>query len=73
MCPGSLTSVTDPEELNSYLSRNVSSILSITAGVLQLLPQRPGLRRSVVNISSPFALQDCLPGCCTVQGRLPER
>ncbi|XP_072289397.1 sepiapterin reductase b [Eucyclogobius newberryi] len=46
---------TDPAEVNSYISFNVSSALALTAGVLQAFPQRPGLRRTVVNVSSVFA------------------
>lgn len=48
---------TNPDEVNSYLSLNVSSPLALTAGILQLCPCRPGLRWSVVNLSSMFALQ----------------
>uniref|UniRef100_A0A673FV63 Sepiapterin reductase b n=1 Tax=Sinocyclocheilus rhinocerous TaxID=307959 RepID=A0A673FV63_9TELE len=48
---------TDPVEVNRYLSLNVSGALSLTAGVLQALPRRLGLRRSVVNISSLCALK----------------
>ncbi|KAL4658249.1 sepiapterin reductase [Arapaima gigas] len=51
------TSFTDLTEVNNYLSLNVSSALSLTAGVLSSFPQRPGLRRTVVNISSLCALQ----------------
>ncbi|KPP67145.1 Sepiapterin reductase-like [Scleropages formosus] len=47
----------DPAEVDAYLSLNVSSALSLTAGVLQAFPQRPGLRRTVVNISSLCALE----------------
>lgn len=50
-------SFTDFDEVNSYLSLNVSSALALTAGVLQAFPSRLGLRRTVVNISSLFALQ----------------
>ncbi|XP_029367346.1 sepiapterin reductase b [Echeneis naucrates] len=50
-------SFTDVESVNSYLSLNVSSALALTAGILQMFPARPGLRRSVVNISSTFAQQ----------------
>ncbi|KAK5871023.1 hypothetical protein PBY51_003926 [Eleginops maclovinus] len=48
---------TNPDEVNSYLSLNVSSPLALTAGILQLCPCRPGLRWSVVNLSSTLALQ----------------
>lgn len=43
--------------MNSYLSLNVSSALALTAGMLQVFPRRPGLRWSVVNVSSVFAEQ----------------
>ncbi|KAM9338780.1 sepiapterin reductase a [Symphorus nematophorus] len=48
---------TNMAEVDSYLSFNVSSSLCLTAGVLQAFPQRPGLRRTVVNVSSLCALQ----------------
>ncbi|XP_008322723.1 sepiapterin reductase [Cynoglossus semilaevis] len=48
---------TNMAEVNSYLSFNVSSCLCLTAGVLDAFPQRDGLRRTVVNISSICALQ----------------
>lgn len=50
-------SFTDMAEVDSYLSFNVSSSLCLTARVLQAFPQRPGVRRTVVNISSLCALQ----------------
>ncbi|XP_028829575.1 sepiapterin reductase a [Denticeps clupeoides] len=50
-------SFTDMDEVDSYLSFNVSSALSLTAGVLKAFPQRPGLRRTVVNVSSLCALE----------------
>ncbi|GAA6223132.1 sepiapterin reductase-like [Lates japonicus] len=50
-------SLTDLEKVNSYLSLNVSSPLALTAGILQVFPCRSGLRWSVVNISSVFALR----------------
>ncbi|KAG7237563.1 hypothetical protein INR49_032180, partial [Caranx melampygus] len=50
-------SFTDLEQVNSYLSLNVSSALALTAGILKTYPCRPGLRWSVVNISSVFSLQ----------------
>lgn len=49
------TSFTDPAEVNAYISFNVSSALALTAGILQEFVQRPGLRRTVVNVSSLFA------------------
>ncbi|KAM9841161.1 sepiapterin reductase a [Aulostomus maculatus] len=48
---------TNMAEVDSYLSFNVSSSLCLTASVLQAFPRRPGLRRSVVNITSLCALQ----------------
>ncbi|KAG8011781.1 Sepiapterin reductase [Nibea albiflora] len=50
-------SFTDLDKVNSYLTLNVSSALVLTAGMLQAFPCRPGLRWSVVNLSSVFALQ----------------
>ncbi|XP_022613552.1 sepiapterin reductase-like [Seriola dumerili] len=50
-------SFTDLERVNSYLSFNISSALTLTAGILQTFPCRPGLRWSVVNVSSIYALQ----------------
>lgn len=44
-------------EVNSYLSFNISSALSLTAGVLEVFPRRQELRRCVVNVSSLCALQ----------------
>lgn len=43
--------------MNSYLSLNVGSALALTAAMLQVFPRRPGLRWSVVNVSSVFAEQ----------------
>lgn len=51
------SSFSDLKEVNSYLSLNVSSALALTAGMLKVFPSRPGLRWSVVNISSLFAVQ----------------
>lgn len=48
---------TDVNEVNEYLSMNVSSALCLTAGVLQLFPADLGLHRCVVNVSSLCALQ----------------
>ncbi len=48
---------TDVDEVNSYLSLNVSSALCLTAGVLRVIPRRSGLTRVVVNISSLCALK----------------
>lgn len=50
-------SFTDMDEVNAYLSFNVSSALSLTARVLEVIPRRQGLRRCVVNVSSLCAVQ----------------
>ncbi|KAL4005246.1 hypothetical protein ACER0C_004959 [Sarotherodon galilaeus] len=50
-------SFNDLAEVDSYLSLNVSSAWCLTARVLQAFPQRPGLRRTVVNISSLCAIK----------------
>lgn len=50
-------SFTNMAEVDSYLSLNVSSALCLTASVLQAFPQRPGLRRTVINVSSLCAQQ----------------
>ncbi|XP_068609440.1 sepiapterin reductase a [Brachionichthys hirsutus] len=52
-----LKGFTDMTEVNSYLSLNVSSMLCLTASVLQAFPPRPGLRRTAINVSSLTALQ----------------
>ncbi|CAJ1071050.1 sepiapterin reductase-like [Xyrichtys novacula] len=46
-------------DVDSYLSFNFSSCLCLTAGILQKFPQRPGLKRTVVNVSSKCAVQPC--------------
>ncbi|XP_029023975.1 sepiapterin reductase a [Betta splendens] len=50
-------SFTRMAEVDSYLSFNVSSALCLTARLLQAFPRRPGLRRTVVNVSSLCAVQ----------------
>ncbi|KAJ8395594.1 hypothetical protein AAFF_G00030750 [Aldrovandia affinis] len=50
-------SFTDPADIDSYLSFNVSSALSLTAGMMGAFPKRPGMRRCVVNISSVCAVR----------------
>ncbi|KAF7688581.1 sepiapterin reductase a [Silurus meridionalis] len=50
-------SFTDMDDVDEYLSMNVSSALCLTAGILQAFPARVGLQRSVVNVSSLCALQ----------------
>nr|XP_019967725.1 PREDICTED: sepiapterin reductase [Paralichthys olivaceus] len=47
-----MRSFTNMAEVDSYLSFNVSSALCLTASVLEAFPRRPGLRRTVVNVSS---------------------
>ncbi|TRZ03161.1 hypothetical protein DNTS_014550 [Danionella cerebrum] len=48
----SALSFSDPDEVNRYLALNVSSALSLTAGVFSVDRRRLSLRRTVVNISS---------------------
>lgn len=50
-------SFTDIQEVNSYLTLNVSSFLCLTAQILQAFPQLPGVRRTIINISSLCALK----------------
>uniref|UniRef100_A0A5F8GMM8 Sepiapterin reductase n=1 Tax=Monodelphis domestica TaxID=13616 RepID=A0A5F8GMM8_MONDO len=47
----------DPTEVNSYWALNVTSTLCLTSGVLRAFPSSPGLKRTVVNISSLCALK----------------
>lgn len=49
--------LSDPTEVNSYWALNLTSMLCLTSGVLKAFPDRPGLRRTVVNISSLCALK----------------
>ncbi|KAM4809902.1 sepiapterin reductase [Rhinophrynus dorsalis] len=48
---------TDPEEVNQYMSFNVTSAMCLTSSLLKTFPQRPGLQRVVVNVSSLAALK----------------
>ncbi|XP_074546535.1 sepiapterin reductase a [Halichoeres trimaculatus] len=48
---------TNMADVDSYLSFNFSSCICLTAGILQKFPQRPGLKRTMVNVSSLCALQ----------------
>lgn len=48
---------TDVDEVDSYLSFNVSSALCLTTGVLRAVPRRVGLTRVIVNISSLCAIK----------------
>lgn len=52
-------SFTSMAEVDSYLSLNVSSCLCLSAQLLQAFPPRPGARRTVVNVTSLYALQPC--------------
>lgn len=45
------------DEVDRYLSMNVSSALCLTAGILKVFPAHVGLRRCVVHVSSLCALQ----------------
>ncbi|XP_063781320.1 sepiapterin reductase [Pseudophryne corroboree] len=53
----SFVDLTDPAEVDSYLSLNVSSALCLTSSLLGTFQRRPGLQRVVVNVSSLTALQ----------------
>ncbi|XP_063166169.1 sepiapterin reductase [Candoia aspera] len=53
----SFSKFTDPGEVNSYLTLNITSALCLTASILEAFPARPGLSRVVVNISSLCALK----------------
>ncbi|XP_019408917.1 PREDICTED: sepiapterin reductase, partial [Crocodylus porosus] len=48
---------TSPDEVNSYLAFNVTSALCLTSSILKAFGKRPGLHRTVVNISSLCALK----------------
>lgn len=48
---------TSRADVDSYMSFNVSSCLCLTAGILQAFPQRAGVKRTVVNVSSLCAQQ----------------
>ncbi|XP_036436061.1 sepiapterin reductase a [Colossoma macropomum] len=50
-------SFTDMDEVDSYLSFNVSSALCLTSSILGQFPQRSSLRRCVVNVSSLCAVK----------------
>ncbi|XP_005365367.1 sepiapterin reductase-like [Microtus ochrogaster] len=49
--------VTDPAEVNTYWTLNLTSMLCLTSGTLNAFPDSPGLSKTVVNISSLCALQ----------------
>lgn len=49
--------LTDPAEVNSYWYLNLTSMLCLTANILKVFPDSPGLSRTVVNISSLCAVQ----------------
>ncbi|XP_041666522.1 sepiapterin reductase-like [Cheilinus undulatus] len=48
---------TNMAEVNSYMSFNVTSFLCLTAGILQRFPQCPGLKRTVVDVSTMAAMR----------------
>ncbi|XP_026876383.2 sepiapterin reductase a [Electrophorus electricus] len=50
-------SFTNMDDVDSYLSFNVSSALCLTAGILGAFPHRIGIRRCIVNISSLCAVK----------------
>ncbi|KAM9810598.1 sepiapterin reductase b [Neosynchiropus ocellatus] len=52
-----VATLSDMDQLNSYFALNASSPLALTAGLLQAFPPRAGLRWTLVNCSSVFALQ----------------
>nr|XP_012605665.1 sepiapterin reductase [Microcebus murinus] len=47
----------DPTEVNNYWALNLTSTLCLTSSILKAFPERRGLTRTVVNISSLCALQ----------------
>ncbi|NXE98641.1 SPRE reductase, partial [Menura novaehollandiae] len=53
----SFLDLTDPDEINSYFSFNVTSALCLSSTALQAFGKRPGCSRTVVNISSLCALK----------------
>ncbi|NXC27416.1 SPRE reductase, partial [Campylorhamphus procurvoides] len=53
----SFLDLTDPDDINAYFAFNVTSALSFTSSALQAFGDRPGSRRTVVNISSLCALK----------------
>ncbi|NWW79332.1 SPRE reductase, partial [Climacteris rufus] len=53
----SFLDLTDPSEIDTYLSFNITSALCLTSRALQAFGARPGCSRTVVNISSLCALK----------------
>ncbi|NWV10896.1 SPRE reductase, partial [Ptilonorhynchus violaceus] len=53
----SFLDLTDPDEIDAYLSLNVTSALCLTSTALQAFGKRPGCSRTVVNVSSLCALK----------------
>ncbi|XP_068130681.1 sepiapterin reductase [Hyperolius riggenbachi] len=53
----SFVDITDPAEVDSYFSLNVSSALCLTSSLLKTYQRRPGLQRLVINISSLAAVK----------------
>uniref|UniRef100_A0A8C8RZC8 Sepiapterin reductase n=1 Tax=Pelusios castaneus TaxID=367368 RepID=A0A8C8RZC8_9SAUR len=53
----SFVDFTSPAEVNSYFAFNVTSALCLTSSILKAFPERPGLCKTVVNISSLCAVK----------------
>ncbi|XP_068799949.1 sepiapterin reductase [Struthio camelus] len=53
----SFVDLTDPDEVNSYFAFNVTSALCLTSTALKAFGKRPGVSRTVVNISSLCAVK----------------
>ncbi|NXG27415.1 SPRE reductase, partial [Dromaius novaehollandiae] len=53
----SFVDLTDLHEVNSYFAFNVSSALCLTSTALEAFGKRPGVSRTVVNVSSLCALK----------------
>ncbi|XP_061849216.1 sepiapterin reductase [Colius striatus] len=53
----SFLDLTDPHEINSYFAFNITSTLCLTTTALRAFGERPGLSRTVVNVSSLCALK----------------
>ncbi|XP_074872538.1 sepiapterin reductase-like [Carettochelys insculpta] len=53
----SFVDFTSPAEVNSYFALNVTSALCLTSSILKAFSGQPGLRKTVVNISSLAALK----------------
>ncbi|XP_025928490.1 sepiapterin reductase, partial [Apteryx rowi] len=53
----SFVDLSDPDEVNSYFAFNVTSALCLTSAALKAFGQRPGVGRTVVNVSSLCAVK----------------